>query len=240
VQELTQDRGAAPVLAFSTPLLLVGGGSVDVGLLQALAQRGMAVVGVDSGADTVRAAGIMPDAIVGDLDSLADPTSWPASVPVLGVAEQQSIDFEKALYATSAPVTLALGMTGGRFDHTLAALDAIIRHAHGRAIIVVDEADVALAVSGDVKFAPGQGARVSVHPLQPVRFARSQGLRWALDGLTLAAGVRTGTSNLATSDVIAIEPGPGEAGLYLLILGREHLDGLIALALARAGAAPGP
>ena len=47
------------------------------------------------------------------------------------IAEQETTDFEKAIYSTRAPVTVALGMTGKRFDHTLAALDAVTRYAAG-------------------------------------------------------------------------------------------------------------
>ena len=44
-------------------------------------------------------------------------------------------------------MTVALGMTGKRFDHTLAALDAVTRYATRRMIILVDEEDVALALT---------------------------------------------------------------------------------------------
>ena len=48
---------------------------------------------------------------------------------MIQIAEQVTTDFEKALYSTRAPVTVALGMTGKRLDHTLAALDAVSKYA---------------------------------------------------------------------------------------------------------------
>src|SRR5690606_31870769 len=121
-------------------------------------------------------------------DSLSARDGWPKMVRLLPLAEQDTTDFEKTLYSTRAPVTVALGMTGRRFDHTLAALDAVARHARGRRIILVDEADLALAVSGPFSFAVAPRERVSVHPLGPIRFRRSVGLEYPLDGLRLAPG----------------------------------------------------
>jgi len=145
------------------------------------------------------------------------------------IAEQETTDFEKVLYSTAAPVTVGLGMTGKRFDHTLAALDALARFAAGRRIILVDESDIALALAGPFEFTVEPGARVSVHPLTPTRFAGSTGLVYPLDGLLLAPGIRTGTSNAADAASFSIEP-DGD-GVYLLILERRWLDSLIAVLL---------
>ena len=217
----------APLLAFDGLLVIVGGGTIDTHLLHRLAARSAHLVGADGGGDVIRAAGLVPEAIVGDFDSLADAESWDAATRLVHIAEQETTDFEKALYSTSAPVTVGLGMTGKRFDHTLAALDAVTRYARVRRIILVDESDIALALTGPFGFTVEAGARVSVHPLTATRFRQSSGLRYPLDGLTLAPGVRTGTSNEASAASFAIEPEPGDGGVYLLILERRWLDALI-------------
>jgi thiamine pyrophosphokinase len=224
VQEPTP--GAAEPLAFDGVLAVVGGGTLDVHLLHQLAAAGAHLVGADSGGDAIRAAGLVPEAIIGDFDSLADPAGWDARTRLIRVAEQDTTDFEKVLYSTRAPVTIALGMTGGRFDHTLAALDAVLRHAPWRRIILVDEQDIALALTGTFSFRVAAGERVSIHPLGPVRFAGSEGLAYPLDGLLLAPGVRIGTSNAATSGAFTITPEPSQSP-WLLILDRAHLRGLI-------------
>src|SRR5690606_11977509 len=141
--------------------------------------------------------GLKPEAIIGDLDSLDNPLGWLGRTRLLHITEQETTDFEKALYSTRAPVTVALGMTGQRLDHTLAALDAVGRYAARRHIILVDEHDVALALTGRFSFTVAPGERVSVHPLARVTFWRSEGLEYPLDAVTLAPGLRTGTSNAA-------------------------------------------
>lgn len=215
------------VAIFEDVLVIVGGGTVDADLLRELYASGARLVGADGGADQVAAAGLKPEIIVGDFDSLAEPLKWLGKTRLMQISEQETTDFEKALYSTRAPVTVALGMTGKRFDHTLAALDAVARYAHGRKIVLVDEHDVAVGLTEAFSFKVALGERVSVHPLAAITFWRSVGLKYPLDGVTLAPGVRTGTSNEATDGPFTIVPEEGIHAPYLLIVGRGHLMALI-------------
>ena len=217
------------VATFTDLLVIVGGGSLDAELLRELYASGGHLVGADGGADQIVAAGLKPELIVGDFDSLKAPHEWLGKTRLMQIAEQETTDFEKAIYSTRAPVTVALGMTGKRFDHTLAALDAVTKYATGRSIILVDEVDVALALTGPFEFSLEAGERVSVYPLTPIRFRHSSGLRYALDGLRLAQGERIGTSNAAEGGVFRIEP-EGRKRPWLLILDRRHLFGIAAAA----------
>jgi thiamine pyrophosphokinase len=221
-------------LDFDTLMVAVGGGSVDSELLRELYASGGHLVAADGGADRIVAAGLKPEVIIGDFDSLSNPFTWLGKAHLMQIAEQETTDFEKVLYSTRAPVTVALGMTGGRFDHTLAALDAVARHAAERRIVLVDEEDIALGLVGPIRFTIDPGARVSVHPLAPVSFARSEGLDYPLDGLLLAPGVRTGTSNSTSGGTFSITPVPGNRAPYLLILPRVFLAGLVSLLLHQA------
>jgi len=230
-----QERVTPPqVLTFDGLLVIVGGGTVDHDLMRDLYVAGAHLVGADGGADEIVAAGLKPEAIIGDFDSLKSPDTWLGRTRLIRVPEQETTDFEKALYCTSAPVTIALGMTGRRFDHTLAALDAVTKHGVNRAIILVDEADLAVAITGPFSFEVAPHDRVSVHPLLPIRFKRSKGLRYPLDGLRLAPGERTGTSNEAVDGPFRIEP-ETRARPWLLILDRKYLFGVAAAAAAMVG-----
>lgn len=202
-------------------MAIVGGGAVDPALLCELAARGVALVGADGGADAIGDAGLMPAAIIGDLDSLADRTAWEERTSVIHIPEQITTDFQKALYSTSAPVTLALGMTGKRLDHTLAALSAVLQYAPTRRLLLVDEVDVALAVVGSISFAAGVRERVSIHPLLPIRFSHSRGLFYPMDGLLLEPGGLIGTSNGGTGGPVEVVPDDDTP--WLLILGKERL-----------------
>lgn len=224
-----------PVATFEDVLVIVGGGTVDADLLRELYASGARIVGADGGADKISAVGLKPEVIIGDFDSLKDPAKWLGKTRLMQISEQETTDFEKSLYSTRAPVTVALGMTGGRFDHTLAALDAVARHANRRKIILVDEHDIALGLTEAFSFRVGYGERVSIHPLAPITFWRSEGLKYPLDAVTLAPGVRTGTSNEATEGPFTLVPEEGIHAPYLLILERGYLMPLIEVLKGREG-----
>jgi thiamine pyrophosphokinase len=209
------------MVVFDGPMAIVGGGSVDPALLRELAGRGVALVGADGGADAIGDAGLVPAAIVGDLDSLRDRAGWEKRTRVIHIPEQITTDFQKAIYSTSAPVTLALGMTGKRLDHTLAALSAVLQYAPTRKLLLVDEVDVALAVVGSIRFQAGMRERVSIHPLLPVRFSHSTGLYYPMDGLLLEPGGLIGTSNEGIGGPVEVVPDDDTP--WLLILGKERL-----------------
>ena len=214
---------------FDGLLVIVGGGTVDLQLLRELYLRGAHLVGADSGANTIAAAGLRPEAVIGDFDSVEDINRWLGKTRLLHITEQMTIDFEKALYSTLAPVTVALGMTGKRLDHTLAALDAVTRYP-SRNVILVDEEDLALVLDRAFSFTVAADERVSVHPLAPVTFTGSTGLLYPLDDLTLAPGIRIGSSNVTRTGPFTITP--ADSGPWLLILDRRYLMTLIDQLLA--------
>lgn len=214
-------------LEFDGVLVIVGGGIVDIALLQELHLSGAAVVAADGGAHACAAADILPEAIIGDMDSVGDVGAWQGKSAVFKLEDQNTTDFEKCIYATRSPVIVALGMTGKRFDHTLAALHVVTKYAAERAIILVDEEDIALGLAGDFSFAVEPDDRVSVHPLGIVKFAGSQGLKYPLDGLILAPGIRTGTSNAAVEGPFSIQVFEGDQAPWLLLVEGHNLDALI-------------
>ena len=74
------------------------------------------------------AAGIVPQAVIGDLDSISE--AGRAAIPpgrLHRVAEQETTDFEKALRHIAAPFVLGVGFAGTRIDHLLAALTTLVR-----------------------------------------------------------------------------------------------------------------
>lgn len=214
-------------LIFGGRLVIVGGGSVETDLLRSVAKDAEGLVGADSGADTIMAAGLVPNAVIGDMDSVADRAGFPAGTRVIPLAEQDTTDFEKCLYSTRAPITVAIGMTGGRFDHTLAALHAVARHAASRRIVLLDEHDLALGVSGSLRFAMRPGERVSIYPLGRTEFSSSTGLLYPLEGLVMEQGSSIGTSNAATADIVTINVATGPQSPWLLILDRNLLETIL-------------
>ena len=155
---------------------------------------------VDGGADTLLAQNISPVAVIGDLDSIGDQarSQIPADRLHL-ITEQDSTDFEKCLRHISAPLILALGFTGGRIDHQMAAFHALMRYRHQRCVLLGEE-DVVFLAPPEISLNLPKHTRVSLFPLGPVN-GDSEGLFWPIDGLAFAPGRTIGTSNRALGPV---------------------------------------
>lgn len=210
---------------FDGGVTLVGGGAPDRAAFDLARARAPHVVAADGGANALCGWGIDPAVIIGDMDSVRDLAGWRArpGVAVAQIAEQDSTDLEKCLTATRAPFYLGVGLMGRRFDHSLAALHALLRWPDRR-IVLLGEEDAVFMAPPDWRADLAPGARVSFFPLLPVRGVASTGLVWPIEGLDFAAGQRIGTSNAArTAQVSARFGGPG----MVAMVERRFLDAVL-------------
>ncbi len=197
---------------------LLGGARVGASdLAQALALA-PCLVAADGGADRALALGHMPEAVIGDFDSISPAARAAiASERLHPIAEQDSTDFGKCLRHVAAPFYLALGFSGGRLDHTLAALSELAARPH-QTVVLIGSEDVAFRAPAELALDLAPGTRLSLYPMGRVR-GRSTGLRWPIEGLALAPAGRIGTSNEATGPVQITASGP-----LLVLLPRRCLD----------------
>lgn len=209
-----------PIVESSCGVTLVAGGPVarrDLALALARAPR---LVAADGGADRALAHGHCPEAVIGDLDSLSEGARdrlGPARLHL--VAEQMTTDFDKALRAIAAPFVLAVGTGGGRVDHALAVLNALVRH-RDRVCLLIGPQDVVFHAPPRFDLRLRLGDRLSLFPLAAVS-GESTGLRWPIAGLAFAPDGRIGTSNAVISPVVSLRFGaPG----MLVVLARARLD----------------
>lgn len=189
------------------PVLLVGGAHSKQADFEAARDFASAVVAVDSGADRLADWGVAPDLVIGDMDSIT--VTPPETAQIVPIPEQDSTDLEKALREIAAPLYIGIGFIGGRVDHTLAAMHALVRHAERRAVLIGPE-DVIFAAPTEWRAEIAEGERISFYPVRRVEAVGSKGLRWPLDGLLLEGGGQIGTSNETVARAIAAwfaEPG---------------------------------
>ena len=193
---------------------LVGGGVLYPGDLDAALSFAPKLVAADGGADAAITAGVVPDVVIGDMDSIsasARAVLSPQSVHEVG--DQDSTDFEKVLSRIAADVILAVGFCGGRMDHALAAMHALVRFAH-QPVVLLAEHEIILLAPPRLALDLPRDAVVSLYPVVPCH-GRSKGLFWPIDGLAFEAGQVIGTSNKALGGDAQIEmDGPG-AALFL-------------------------
>lgn len=211
--------GEAPLFRRESPTTLIGGGVVNKGDLALALKWAPPLVAADGGAERALAAGHMPDAVYGDMDSLdAQSLGRIPADRLHRIAEQDSTDFDKALRHIQAPLVLAVGVTGARVDHELAAYHSLLCQSHVP-VIILGAADIVLHVDRPLSLDLPEGTRVSLFPMQTVS-GRSTGLRWPIDGLEFHPATRIGTSNAAIGGPVHLSfDGAG----MLLILPRDCL-----------------
>lgn len=213
----------APVVESDARVTLLGGAGFDPAVLRACLSLAPGLVAADGAARDALAAGFVPDAVIGDFDSL-DPDTR-ARLPadrLHHVPEQDTTDFEKALSRIRAPLVLAVGFTGRRLDHELAVYNTLVRLGGPRCIVVGAE-DICFPAPPELALDVAEGTRVSLFPLARVT-GRDSGLRWPIQGLVFAPDGRVGTSNMATGPVRLAFEAPG----MLVILPRSELAAAIA------------
>lgn len=212
-----------PVLKTEKSVTLLGGGQVDRETLVDILKSAPILVAADGAADRALAEGLMPEAVIGDFDSVSQDARGVIPPERLHhIPEQDSTDFEKCLSRIDAPLIFGVGFTGARVDHELAVYTALMRHPKQRCIIV-GEFDVIAHVPSSISLTLAPGTRVSLFPMGPVT-GRSEGLRWPIEGLHFAPAGRVGTSNEASEAQVHLAfDGPG----MLLILPRSDLAALV-------------
>jgi thiamine pyrophosphokinase len=193
----------APLLRAAAPVTLVGGGPVDPRHLAAALALAPVAVAADGGGDLPLPEGFRFRAVIGDMDSLADPKRLRAEgVPLYPVAEQETTDLEKCLYSVEAPLFIGLGFLGGRIDHHLAAMNALVKAADLPVVLLGGE-DLCFLCPPELALDLPPGTRVSLFPMGPVR-GRSEGLLWPVEGLAFDPTGRIGTSNAATGGPVRL------------------------------------
>ncbi|MCV2878186.1 thiamine diphosphokinase [Sedimentimonas flavescens] len=195
---------------------LLGGGAVAADDLQSALTIAPRLIAADGGGDRALELGAVPEAVIGDMDSLSAAARARLAGRIHEIAEQDSTDFGKCLTHVRAEFYLALGFTGLRLDHTLATLNEVAQRA-GQRILLIGEEDVIFRAPEALAIDLPIGARFSIFPFGRVE-GRSEGLRWPIDGLELTPDGRVGTSNEVAGAVRLWLRGPA-----LILLPKPHL-----------------
>ncbi len=176
-------------------VLVVANGEPPSGdLLHRLAAAADLIVAADGGAIIALDAGITPDAVVGDLDSVsARPSlSFPPErlhrVPELDSTDlQKAVAFAIARGATQVDIVAA---GGGRADHALANLSVLVAFRGEADLRVHDDLFEISLVDGTATIDAAPGTLISLVAIGPCHGVTTSGMRWDLHDFTLTFSPR--------------------------------------------------
>lgn len=143
----------------------------------------------DGAADRLLAAGLEPDVIIGDLDSLSEDSRHRFADRLIHVADQECNDLTKAVrycHEQGYGVLHILGATGKREDHSLGNISLMCEYARLAEVrIISDYGEFFLVRSGEeVPSVPGE--QFSIFSLDRHLRVSSEGLRYPLKDLEMS------------------------------------------------------
>ena len=160
------------------------------------------VIGADGGGERLLAAGIEPDVVVGDLDSLSAVAQKQFSDRLVRNSAPDSSDLEKAVAwarTEGADDIVVIGWSGGRLDHTLAALALAFE-----GVQLHDDRFLITAVAGSAEITAQPGTLFSLMAL-PEAVVSVGGARWNLEQEPLTMGARGMHNEVAAGGRVQVE-----------------------------------
>jgi thiamine pyrophosphokinase len=167
------------------------------------------VICADGGANSANKLGLIPDYIIGDLDSVDKNVlnKYRTKSKIIYIKRQNDTDVEKCLkFAVKNKYTDALlvGVTGNRLDHTYCNLGIVIKFFNQINISIVAENSYLKAYKGRLELETFKGETVSLYGFDRKTKISSRGLKYPLKNTALPFGEKESTSNIATSNSLQL------------------------------------
>jgi thiamine pyrophosphokinase len=201
-------------------LIICNGEMPSQNLLSPLLKKKPFIICADGGANKARAFSIMPDCIIGDLDSITQKTRhYFSSVPIIHNPDQNSTDLEKVLeylLVNSFTSATIIGATGDRPDHTIANFSILMKYHRKIGLQFFDERCTAEIVRKKIHFTARIGQQISLIPMGKCSGITTLGLKFPLKNESLELGVREGSSNEAVKNSITIAMKSGSLLLFII------------------------
>jgi thiamine pyrophosphokinase len=184
-------------------IILANGKPPAKSVLTLLKIRGYSVlICADGGANTARKINVLPDYIIGDLDSVTKDTLkyFAGKSEIIGIKRQNDTDVEKCIkYAIKKKLNdiVLTGVTGDRLDHTFCNLGIVLKFSHLARLRIMAENSLLAPYTGNVNIKTCSGETVSLYGLNAKTRILSEGLYYPLKNISLPFGVKESTSNIA-------------------------------------------
>lgn len=164
----------------------------------------------DGGANAALKFGLLPQYIIGDLDSIQKQTLefYNGKTSTIKLSRQNDTDVEKCLkFAVKKKFkeAILLGGTGDRLDHTFCNLGIVIKYFDKIKIKIIAENSLLTPLSGIHKLKTVSGETISIYGFDSRTKISSKGLKFPLNKTALPFGYKESTSNIALHDQIELQ-----------------------------------
>jgi len=175
------------------------------------------IICCDGSAGNLVSAGYIPDAIVGDLDSLTENLAIRFADRIFLDESQDTNDLTKAVQwcrEMNYNEIVIIGATGKREDHTIGNISLLAEYAKTMNVKMVTDTGIFIPFlkSCTVQSFPGQ--QVSLFSIDPETKITSSGLKFPLNGIKIS-NWWVATLNEAPGDSFSLEFSNGKVIVYL-------------------------
>lgn len=177
-------------------------------------KRYTTLICADGGANAARKINVLPDYIIGDLDSIATETIkfYTGKSEIIRIKRQNDTDVEKCIkFAIKKKLNdiVLTGVTGNRLDHTFCNLGIVIKFNNLANIRIISENSYLAPYTGHIQIKTCSGETISLYGINSRTLIKSEGLYYPLENIALPFGVRESTSNLAVTEVVKLNISDG-------------------------------
>lgn len=192
-------------------IIIANGKSPTKKVVQYFYKKGFnTIICADGGANSAKKLGIIPDYIIGDLDSINKNVlkNFESKSKIIKIKRQNDTDVEKCLkfaIRNKHDEVVLLGVTGDRLDHTICNLGIVIKFFNRIKILVAAENSFLFPINKSTVFNSKAGETISLYAFKDSTRITSTGLKYKLKNTALPFGLKESTSNISASDEISLK-----------------------------------
>jgi thiamine pyrophosphokinase len=191
-------------------IILANGKPPAKSVLSFLKTKGYSVlICADGGANSARKINVLPNYIIGDLDSVTKDSLkyYAGKSQIIKIQRQNDTDVEKCIkYAIKKKLNdiVLTGVTGNRLDHTFCNLGIVIKFSHLANIRIISENSYLAPYEENVILKSCSGETISLYGIDKKTKIKSEGLYYPLKNISLPFGIKESTSNVATGNEVKL------------------------------------
>lgn len=191
-------------------LIIANGKSPTKKVVDYFVNKGFsAIICADGGANSAKKIGIIPNFIIGDLDSISLSTLnyFKNKSTIIQIKRQNDTDVEKCLkfaIKKGFKEAILLGVTGDRLDHTICNLGIVIKFFNRIKILLAAESSFLTPINKMTTFKSKIGETISIYGFDKKTKITSSGLKYKLHNTMLPFGIKESTSNVTVSNIVEL------------------------------------
>jgi thiamine pyrophosphokinase len=179
------------------------------------------IVCCDGSAENLIKAGYIPDAIVGDMDSLNESIAGRFQDRIFRNSDQETNDLTKAVEWCAErgfrDLTI-VGATGKREDHTIGNISLLAEYIRDVNVKMITDTGILMAITSSAVLSSFPGQQISIFSIDPDAEITSHGLRYPLN-MKKIHNWWVATLNESTGDSFSLQFKGGPVIVYLKFKG---------------------